>query len=136
MHALRYLPAFSIPLVVFITMNMGGWYVWLPVLYVFGIIPMGELLIGRNPENMDREAEEKAKKSITYTIILWAFIPIQFGLILWFGYLFSTTVFEPAVLAGIMVSLALSNGGIGITIAHELVHRTSKFEQILGRFLL
>ena len=35
-----------------------------------------------------------------------------------------------------MLSIALSNGGIGITIAHELIHRSNKFEQLLGRILL
>jgi alkane 1-monooxygenase len=35
-----------------------------------------------------------------------------------------------------MLSVALSNGGIGITIAHELVHRSNKSEQWLGRILL
>lgn len=39
-------------------------------------------------------------------------------------------------LIGIVISLGISNGGVGITVAHELIHRSSRFEQWLGRILL
>ena len=39
-------------------------------------------------------------------------------------------------LIGATLSLGISNGGIGFTVAHELIHRSSKFEQWLGRALL
>jgi alkane 1-monooxygenase len=136
MAAWRYLIAYTIPLLVFWSMNMGGLFTWLPVLYVFMAIPIADYLVGRDTGNLDGEAEVRAKNSILYTVILWLFIPVQFGLIFWFGHLYSVGHLHGIAVVGAVLSIALNNGGIGITIAHELVHRSSKFEQILGRILL
>jgi alkane 1-monooxygenase len=136
MSPLRYLIAYTIPLLVYITISMGSWFTWLPVLYVFLVIPLADYLVGRDTSNLTAEAESRAKASNVYTIILWLFIPVQFGLIFWLGYHVSTGLLSGWALAGAMISVALSNGGIGITIAHELVHRSSKSEQWLGRILL
>jgi alkane 1-monooxygenase len=136
MGALRYLLAYTIPALVFYSMNAGGWMVWLPVLYVFVVIPVLDLLIGADRSNLSQEQEARAKSGRLYTLILWGFLPVQFGLLFWFGHLHLQGGVEPLEYAGMMVSLALSSGGIGITIAHELVHRSSKAEQWLGRLLL
>jgi alkane 1-monooxygenase len=136
MGALRYLPAYTIPALVFYSMTAGGWMVWLPVIYVFLVIPGLDLLVGADHSNLSMEQEARAKSGWLYTLILWGFIPLQFGLMFWFGYLHLQGGLQPGEYAGIVLSIALSNGGIGITIAHELVHRSSKLEQWLGRVLL
>lgn len=136
MAAWRYLLAYTIPLLVFWSMNQGGLYTWLPVFYVFLAIPIADYLVGRDTGNLHDDAESRAKNSFLYTLILWLFIPVQFALIFWLGHLFISGHLEGLAVAGAVLSIALSNGGIGITIAHELIHRTSKFEQILGRILL
>jgi alkane 1-monooxygenase len=136
MGALRYLPAYTIPVLVFYSMTAGGWMVWLPVMYVFLVIPGLDLLVGADHSNLSLEQEAQAKSGRLYTLILWGFIPMQFGLLFWLGHLHLQGGLQPAEYAGIVLSIALSNGGIGITIAHELVHRSSKLEQWLGRVLL
>ncbi len=132
----RYLVAYTIPLLVCLTIAMGSWFTWMPVVYVFFVIPLADYFVGRDASNLSAEAEARAKASTVYTFILWMFIPVQFGLIFWLGYQYSSGLLSGASLAGAMFSVALSNGGIGITIAHELVHRSSKSEQWLGRILL
>jgi len=136
MSAWRYLIAYTIPLSVYLTISMGSWYTWLPVAYVFVMIPLADFMVGRDDSNLSAEAELRAKASNVYTFILWMFIPVQFGLLFWLGYHFTLGNLSGLSLAGAMLSVALSNGGIGITIAHELVHRPSKGEQWLGRILL
>jgi alkane 1-monooxygenase len=132
----RYLIAYTIPALVFWTMFQGGAITWLPVLYVFIVIPLADFIVGRDESNLTVEAEAKAKASKIYTLILWMFIPVQFGLIFTLGYLYVQEYLTGFALMGAMLSIALSNGGIGITIAHELIHRSNKFEQLLGRILL
>jgi alkane 1-monooxygenase len=136
MGAFRYLPAYTIPVVVFYSMTAGGWMVWLPVIYVLGVIPGLDLLVGADHSNLSLEQEARAKSGWLYTLILWGFIPLQFGLLFWFGHLHLQGGIRPAEYAGIVLSIALSNGGIGITIAHELIHRSSRLERWLGRVLL
>ena len=132
----RYLIAYTIPALVLWTMFQGGAITWLPVLYVFFVIPLADLIVGRDTSNLTVDAEAKAKASKVYTFILWLFIPVQFGLIFTLGYFYTQDYLTGFALLGAMVSIALSNGGIGITIAHELVHRSNKIEQLLGRILL
>ena len=132
----RYLIAYTIPALVFWTMFQGGAITWLPVLYVFIVIPLADFIVGRDESNLTVEAEAKAKASKIYTLILWMFIPVQFGLIFTLGYLYVQEYLAGFALMGAMLSIALSNGGIGITIANELIHRSNKFEQLLGRILL
>ena len=132
----RYLIAYTIPLLVYLTIYMGSWFTWMPVLYVFLVIPLADYFVGRDTSNLSAEAEAVAKASKVYTFILWMFIPVQFGLIFWLGFQYANGVLSGLPLAGAMFSVALSNGGIGITIAHELVHRSNKGEQWLGRILL
>jgi alkane 1-monooxygenase len=136
MKPYSYLLAYTIPATVFLSMYAGGYAVWLPVLYVFILIPVAELWVGTNKNNADYEAEQKAKKSLTYSLVLWLFVPIPFLLTAYLGYLYHTRSLEGLEIAGMLLSIALCNGGIGITIAHELVHRTSSGQRWLGRILL
>lgn len=136
MPAWRYFSAYSIPGFALLGVLFGGLLSWLTVVVVFVLIPLAELLVGRNPENMDDEAEAKAKNSLLYSFVLWLFVPIPFLLTLAFGYRFNEGIYQTYESIGNVLSIALSSGGIGITIAHELVHRKSVFEQYLGRIIL
>jgi alkane 1-monooxygenase len=136
MSAWRYISAYIIPAIAFIGIVYGSMFAWLTVVLVFVVIPAAELLVGRDASNMDEEAEARAKSSLLYSLILWFFVPIPFLLTLYFGYRFNEGVYQTHEVIGIMLSIALCNGGIGITIAHELVHRKSLFEQYTGRILL
>ncbi len=132
----RYLIAYSIPMLVFWSLFTGGFYTWLPVFYVFIVIPIADMIVGRDASNLSLEAEAIAKSSKIYTFILWMFVPIQFGLVFWLGYQYQFEALSGWALVGGVFSVALSNGGIGITIAHELVHRSDVKEQWLGKILL
>jgi alkane 1-monooxygenase len=117
-------------------------------------------LVGSNPSNHNPEQEAKAKASFGYTLLLWSYVPIQYALTAFFllklsaggfsgpgigvigsltGAEFSTGLNSAVWILGLIgatLSLGISNGGIGFTVAHELIHRSSKFEQSLGRALL
>ncbi len=136
LRPLRYLSAYIIPVLCFWSFNRSGWEVWTPVIFTFGCLPLLELMLGVNKINLDEEAERKAKGSKTYSAILYLFVPVQFGVLI-LGY-FSLMRDELGWLerAGVLLSVATSNGGIGITIAHELVHRKHAVEQWMGKLLL
>ncbi len=136
MRAAQYLLAYSVPLLVAATLGRGDWSVWIPVLYGFLFVPALELLVGPAAGNLGAEAEDEARRSRLYSLILWSFVPIQYGLIYYFGWLISQGVPHGFVLIGMVLSMTLSNGGIGITIAHELVHRRRRWERWLGESLL
>lgn len=136
MRALRYTPAYLIPLSALVGVYFGGLGAWYTPVLVFVLIPMVEWLAGVNGLNLSLEEEEKAKKQPLFSWILWSYLPIQAGLTLYV--VWTVTHRELAVYEwiGMILSLGISNGGVGITVAHELVHRSSRFEQWLGRLLL
>ena len=143
-----------------IGMWLGGYWTLITPLYVFLFIPLIEWLVGSNPSNHNPEQEVKAKASFGYTLLLWSYVPIQYALTGFFLLKLSAGGFSgPGMgvigsligaqfsiglnlaiwivgLIGATLSLGISNGGIGFTVAHELIHRSSKFEQSLGRALL
>ena len=156
----KYLPSYSIPIAAALGMWLGGYWTLVTPIYVFLFIPLVEWLVGSNPSNHNTEQEDKAKASFGYTLFLWSYVPIQYALTGFFLLKLSTGGFSGAGigaigsltgaefstglnsviwivgLTGATLSLGISNGGIGFTVAHELIHRSSKFEQWLGRTLL
>ena len=160
MSTWKYLPSYSIPIAAAIGMWLGGYWTLITPLYVFLFIPLIEWLVGSNPSNHNPEQEVKAKASFGYTLLLWSYVPIQYALTGFFllklsaggfsgpgmgvigsliGAQFSIGLNSAIWIVGLIgatLSLGISNGGIGFTVAHELIHRSSKFEQSLGRALL
>jgi alkane 1-monooxygenase len=135
-RALRYTPSYTVPASVVAGILLGGPWTWLTPAYVFLLLPIVELLAGRNPMNLDPGSERKAKEERLYSWILWSYIPIQLALTFYAIGAVVSGNFSLAESAGIILSLGISNGGVGITVAHELIHRSARFEQILGRILL
>jgi alkane 1-monooxygenase len=132
----KYLLSYTVPLSVLLGIQLGGGWTFITALYVFICIPAIELLFGFDSSNLSADQEEQVKKSLSYSLLLWSYVPIQYLLtffVLWQAWTGNLAGVE---WAGAAVSLGISNGGIGITVAHELVHRSSVFEQWLGRLLL
>ena len=103
--------------------------------YVFAVIPMLDVIVGRDVQNRDAAAEAKAKSTLLYSLILWFFPVVALGLIVLLGFSWSDLSGLGAQ-AGAILSVSLALGGIGITIAHELIHRSSPWERHLGTAIL
>jgi len=84
MKALKYLLVFTIPLTVGVSFMSTGWLTFLPLFYVFGIIPLSDLLFKVNGKNFDKEQEEIEKNNKLYSYILYLTVPIQLFFLVWF----------------------------------------------------
>lgn len=136
MPAPVYLLSLTVPLTAFLGLYFGGPWAWLTVAYVFVLVPLADVVVGRDRRSHDPQSEARAKASPVYSFVLWAFLPIQTALIMAFGFRWLTEEASAVVRVGWALSTALSCGGIGISVAHELVHRRSRVEQWVGRLLL
>lgn len=58
MRAIRYTPAYLIPLAVILGVSLGGLWTWCTPILVFGLIPIIELLAGIDALNLSAEEEE------------------------------------------------------------------------------
>ncbi len=131
-----YLWSFSIPLCAAAGLWLGGPFAWLTPVVVFVLVPALDAWIGRDDRNLDPASEARAKSKRLYTWILFAYLPISIALMFALGIRITqadASLFEQL---GWILSVALSTGGIGITVAHELVHRRSVVEQWVGKGIL
>jgi alkane 1-monooxygenase len=135
-NAIKYTSVFTLPLTVYIAFTQHGLFTYLPMFYVFGLVPSIELLFKPDTSNMDEVSETLAKKDSFYDILLYLVVPVQF----YFIYMFCNTITEAGLLAyesiGRVLALGLMCGTFGINVAHELGHRKNKYEQLLAKILL
>jgi alkane 1-monooxygenase len=103
---------------------------WMGVLYVFGIHPLLDLWIGEKKESFSAGKNTQAREWVQQTLVHLA-LPIQVFLTVRLWTNLDGAFFLPEIL-----SWGLVQGAYGITAAHELIHRKSKFSRGCGVVLL
>jgi alkane 1-monooxygenase len=135
-RVLKYL----IPFIFFIgalrSFQSTGLIVWIPMLIAWLLIPLLELLIKPDPANMNAAEEEIAKKNSTYDFILYLVVVFQYVALYFFLQSMKTYSLAWYDTTGRIFVMGLLCGTFGINVAHELGHRTNKFEQTLAKALL
>jgi len=101
----------------------------------FVLIPLADYFIGRDqtnptPEQASVWAEEKFYRYLTYLMI-----PAQMAVIFTGGQYFIEHDLTSGQLIGLSILIGVVTATLGITTGHELVHKTTKLEQILGGIL-
>ena len=136
MRDLKYLAAFSTPLVAVLALYLGGYYSFLTPIYAFSMIPLMELIFSQNTENLsDGEVQEKSVNPI-FDWLLYLNIPVVYGLLIITLINVSTGMYETYEYIGLIFSTGIVLGSNGINVAHELGHRQTKYEQIMAKLLL
>ena len=125
------LPFLFAPLIL-ITWFLGGISIALIPLYGYFSISLLDYFFG-----LDEQTKINSQDSKKYSIILWVWPFLQFILV--FGSLaviYNSSNFSIFEALFLMVSLGIVTGAIGITFAHELMHKKNKIEKILSDLLL
>lgn len=113
---------------------VGGLAVLLPILATWYLVPILDLIAGRNRQNPDPATDDGALFWYRLVTLVWP--AVQFGLIfglLWYvpqGALTGWEVF------GLTLSVGVLSGAIGIVYAHELMHQPGAAERWLGDALM
>jgi len=132
----KYLFAFITPVVIFISIYKGGTYAYAALVYVFLLIPFIELFFKGNTRNLTEVTEPLIKKQKFYDILLYSFVPIHYGLFVFYLIKLQDLGLSLPEKFGISTAFGISCGVIGINVAHELGHRGRKFERFLSKTLL
>jgi len=136
LRAFKYLSPFLLYLAAFRSFASTGWEIWIPAIYAFGVIPLLELFIQPNANNLNVAEEEVAKSDKIYDLLLYLVVPLQYLALTRFldGMIYDElTTIE---IAGRVTAMGILCGVFGINVAHELGHRVNKFEQGLAKALL
>lgn len=130
-----FLLPFLLPPMLVVGVEWGGAWAFLPVAVVFGLIPLVDLLLGCDRRNPDEALLSRLIQSRFHRTILHAWVPVQLAVMAWaVGRVAQVT--DPETFTGLVVSLGVITGGIGITVAHELGHKRAGVDQMLARVLL
>nr|WP_321233954.1 alkane 1-monooxygenase [uncultured Psychroserpens sp.] len=136
MKDLKYLAAFSIPIVALIGIYLKGSFLYLTPIYAFVIIPIMELIFPVDTENLSSEDVENKLKRKVFDWLLYLNLPVVYGLVLYGIHQATTTSIETYELVGMIISVGIVLGVNGINVAHELGHRQKTKERFLGKILL
>ncbi|APU48530.1 alkane 1-monooxygenase [Acinetobacter junii] len=104
-------------------------------LFIHGVIPTLDKLIGEDTENPPLDAIADLEADPYYSRIVKLFIPLQYATNVYGGYLASRkgTSVADQVLLGTLVGMV---NGIAINTAHELSHKNGRLEHYLSHLAL
>ncbi|WP_350284506.1 alkane 1-monooxygenase [uncultured Croceitalea sp.] len=135
-HRLKYLFVYTIPVTVFIAFNYNGLWTFLPLIVFFGLVPLLELLLPPDRENMDKKMADDEKHQRMYDYILYGTLPLQVGFLVYFFFTIGDTPYGSMDYIGRITAMGFMCGVVGINVGHELGHRLQRWEQLMGEILL
>lgn len=113
--------------------NLFAW--GMPVV-MFGLIPVLDLLLGKDGLNPDEQADvPRMNSEAFYRVITLGWVVGFAVLLVWSMLELASGTFSLVGGIGWVVSIGII-GGLGINVAHELVHKDAKLETRAGGFLL
>ncbi|MCB0840020.1 MAG: alkane 1-monooxygenase, partial [Bacteroidetes bacterium] len=86
-HELKYLLAYLVPLVIFLSLYLRGIWSFLAIVTLFGLIPLIEQFQPGNTQNLDSNQENQARYNRWFDFLLYLNVPIQYGLLIYFLYI-------------------------------------------------
>jgi alkane 1-monooxygenase len=136
LQAAPYLLGFLMPVLVIAGAQWRGVWVLAPVVFLYGLLPALDALSGLNRGNPSDAERPVLEANPWFRLVTWLWVPVQFALIAW-GFLWVVAERPPMLEAvAVTISVGLTCGAVGITFAHELIHRAGRFERALGEALL
>lgn len=135
-HTLKYLLVYLTPLVVLFSIWSANIWSYSAVLFLFGILPFLELFTKGSTRNLSAAEEEMAQKDITYDLLLYSLVPIQYALLVYFLYQIGQEGLPLYAKVGMTTAFGMACGILGINAAHELGHRSTWYEQLMSKMLL
>ena len=136
MKDLKYLTAFTIPIVALVSINLRGYWSFATPFYAFVLIPILELIFPVDAENMNKHEVELKQKNRFFDWILYLNLPIVFGVLTYALIIVTSNNLQTFEFIGLILSTGIVLGVNGINVAHELGHRQASSERFLGKLLL
>jgi len=114
----------------------GGWCTLLaPLVTTFVLVPIFDAVIGVDARDPPDQPPGRAARA-AFRAAIWLAAPVQAALLLWGA----SVVVQPSSAlvekVGATVSVGLVGGVLGITAAHELIHRRSRIDRAFGAIIL
>ena len=136
MKKIGFFSALILPSLLVIGFYLGGTFQWSIHVFVFLLVPLMDFLIQRDTANIPSGEVSGTTKERFYRLITFFWVYVQLGILIWGFYVVSKFELTLIQWGAFTSGMALVTGGIGITVAHELGHRSEKIEQFYSKVLL
>ena len=136
MKKIGFFSALILPVLLVCGVYLGGAFAWMIHGFVFVLVPLMDFLIQRDTMNIPSNEVSEVTKERFYRLITFVWVFVQLGMLVWGFFVAATFVMSMTEWIAFISGMALVTGGIGITVAHELGHRTEKIEQFYAKVLL
>ena len=136
MKKIGFFSALILPSLLVIGFYLGGTFQWSIHVFVFLLVPLMDFLIQRYTANIPSGEVSGTTKERFYRLITFFWVYVQLGILIWGFYVVSKFELTLIQWGAFTSGMALVTGGIGITVAHELGHRSEKIEQFYSKVLL
>lgn len=135
-----WLVALVMPSLLFIAIGMysltdWGVWLWIGPIVILGIVPIIDLVTGRDTSNPPIDLIEQLEQDKYYRWITYLFLPLQYAGFIAAFYVIATWDLSTVEKIGFAISVGLI-GGIGINTAHELGHKKESYERWLSKVAL
>jgi len=132
----KYLFAFLLPYSAFISVYHGGIWAFTTVIFSFVVLPVSELFLKVEEENVLPEEELGRAAAKFFDLLLYLNLPILYGLIFLCIHRIINTPVDYSEVVGMVLAVGVTAGAAGINVAHELGHRKKSYERWISRLLL
>jgi len=135
-RAFKYLCALLLPLTAVISFTSTGLLSFSTLIFAFIFIPVTELLINTDEENLSKEEEGVVKNQKVYDWILYTTVFVQYVFLVFFLIQVRNPELGTLDVVGRISAMGVLCGTLGINVAHELGHRSTSYERFLSKLLL
>ncbi|MDX1908726.1 MAG: alkane 1-monooxygenase [Bacteroidia bacterium] len=132
----KYLIAYLVPALVGFSLFTRGIWSYTTLMVLFGLVPVLEQVLRGSDRNLTEPEEQRVARDRVFDLLLYLNVPIQYGLLAYFLWIVTTQVIAPYEWPGLILSMGISCGTLGINVAHELGHRSKPYEQRMAQALL
>lgn len=133
---MKYLIAYTIPIMVLVGIKVGGMFSFAAFLYAFLFIPIMEILMQKKFQSSEQNDTASQGNEFLFDLMLYLNLPIVFSLLFYALQNLATTNLSTLEIVGNTLSVGVMLGANGINVAHELGHRTKMFEKVIAKMLL
>ena len=118
--------------------GQATFWAFFPLLFIFGIVPILDYIVGKDPSNPDEETQVPSlSEEKIYRWFTLAMFPLMLGILAFGGWVFAGWAqFSTLGQLGWVISCGVIGGVVAINVGHELVHKDPKLENWTGGLLL
>lgn len=135
-RALRYAITFTAPALAVAGLLKGGLWTWAVPMHAFVLIPLLESIIPQRHLALSEEEEAAALADPVHDALLYLVVPVQWILLALFLHSVQEPGLAPWEFIGRVFTMGVLCGIHGINVAHELGHRSRRWERVMARLLL